>query len=51
MVRYHPDDEEEKREREWLEPDDECDCADHAPVDKYWVCPKCDAEWFPEDAE
>lgn len=28
-----------------------CDCADRAPSGKYWVCPKCDAEWPPEDDE
>lgn len=27
----------------------ECDCAEKAPADRYWVCPKCDAEWFPKE--
>lgn len=28
-----------------------CDCADRAPPGEYWVCPKCDAEWHPENDE
>jgi hypothetical protein len=31
--------------------DDECDCADRAPPGEYWVCPKCGAEWFPDEDE
>lgn len=26
-----------------------CDCADRAPVGEYYRCPKCDAEWPPEE--
>lgn len=29
----------------------ECDCADRAPVNVYWICPKCDTEWHPVDDE
>ncbi|MDX2277693.1 MAG: hypothetical protein NW206_19760 [Hyphomonadaceae bacterium] len=28
-----------------------CDCADRAPRDRVWICPKCDAEWVPEEDE
>lgn len=30
-------------------PHPECDCNEKAPRDCYWVCPKCDAEWHPEE--
>lgn len=31
-------------------PATECDCAEKAPADRYWVCPKCDAEWYPKES-
>jgi hypothetical protein len=32
------------------QPAEPCDCAEKAPPDRYWVCPKCDAEWFPKES-
>lgn len=37
------------------EDDDEDDlcyyCQDYAPEGEYWTCPKCDAQWYPEEDE
>lgn len=32
---------------------EDCGCADRVPADlaedDFWVCPKCDAVWYPEE--
>ncbi len=34
------------------EDEDPCQyCPDHAPADEYYICPKCGAEWVPEEEE
>lgn len=30
-------------------PENDCDCSERAPKYEYWECPKCGAEWYPEE--
>ena len=28
-----------------------CNCSEHVKPGEYYYCPKCDADWFPEDED